>query len=387
MSRNQSSSTDKTMSTWQLASLITSTLIGVGVLTLPRTSTERLAEQGWMAPLAGGGIALAATLLIAWLSRRYPGLTFIQYSEVIWGSRKSRWLGKLISLPWVLLYLAHLYIGTAITSRLFGEVVVTAVLRETPIEAIIITMFCLALFLCLHDVEVVSRVNELLFLLILFPVLIIGLLSFQKADWNQILPLFSASFPDVFKGAVETAFTYQGYEVMLIFFAFAQPVARKSQAGFIGIAVAIGVYTLITMSGIAVFGVDEMQKLTWPTLEIVKTTQMPGLVLERLESAFLGVWVAAVFTTISNTYYAFNLGLRQFFGRGMVFQRIMSLLLMFPLFYLALIPQNIVQIFRVSRMSGYIGLVVGLGLPLLYLAVSLMRRQGNRVKEKGKVAR
>jgi spore germination protein len=110
-------------------------------------------------------------------------------------------------------------------------------------------------------------------------------------------------------------------------------------------------------------------------------------VLERLESAFLGVWVAAVFTTISNTYYAFNLGLRQFFGRGMVFQRIMSLLLMFPLFYLALIPQNIVQIFRVSRMSGYIGLVVGLGLPLLYLAVSLMRRQGNRVKEKGKVAR
>ncbi len=375
------------MTTWQLSSLITSTLIGVGVLTLPRTASEVLHQQGWTAPLMGGAIALTATLLIAWLSRRYPGLTFVQYSWVIWGSQKGKWQGKLISLPWVLLYLGTLYVGTAITSRLFGEVVVTAVLRETPLEAILITMFCLALFLCLHEVEVVARVNELLFLLILFPVLIIGLLSFQKADWNQLLPLFSAPFKDVVRGAAQSAFSYQGYEVMLMFFAFAQIGARKSKASCLGIAMAIGVYTLITVSGIAVFGHEELQKLTWPTLEIVKTTQMPGLVLERLESAFLGVWVAAVFTTVSNTYYAFNLGLRQLFGRGLVFQRITSFLLMIPLFYLALLPQNIVQIFRAASISAYFGLFSGLGIPLIYLAVSLIRKQGSRSREEGKVAR
>lgn len=361
---------------WQLTTLVTSTLIGVGVLTLPRTSTQILAWNGWLSPVLGGFIAMFASYVIAKLCDRFPGLTFIEFSPIVWGSnKKNNRIGKWLGLPWVLFFLSYLYLITAMTSRVFGEVVVTAVLRDTPIEAIIITMFLLALFLCLHDLNVVARVNELLILLILFPVLLIALTSFQKADWNNLLPLFTVNWKQLLQGSLETSFSYQGYEIMLIFYAFALPGSKKTKTALWGIGLAIIVYTLIVVSGIAVFGHEELKKLTWPTLELVKTTQVPGLILERLESAFLGVWVAAVFTTIANFYYCFIFGLRQLLGRGMVFQRWSAFILFIPLFFISLRPQNITELFKVMNIFGYLGLLVSFFIPVLYLLVSILRRK------------
>lgn len=358
---------------WQQTSLITSTLIGVGVLTLPRTSTEILSQNGWLSPLLGGFVAMFACVMIAKLNDRFPGLSLIQFSPIIWGTERNKLIGILLSLPWIIFYLGYMYCITAMTTRVFGEVVVTAVLRDTPIEAIIITMFLLALYLCMHDLDVVARVNELLLFLILFPVLIIAIASFQKADWNNLLPFFSVNWKQLIRGSLETSFSYQGYEIMLIFYAYAQPSSNKTKSAIWGIGLAIFVYTLIVVAGIAVFGNDELQKVTWPTLELVKTTQVPGLIMERLESAFLGVWVTAVFTTIANFYYCFIFGLRQLLGRGIVFQRFSAFFLFFPLFFISLRPQNITEIFKVMNLFGYLGLVVSFVIPVLFYLIVLIR--------------
>lgn len=188
-------------SSWQQIWLITSTMIGVGVLTLPRTTTETLREVGRMAPLLGSVIALFSILLIARLSRRFPELTFIQYCRMIWGSKKTAWVGKILSFPWIFSFLAFYDAVTATTTRIFGEVV--------------------------------ARVNERL---------------------------------------------------------------------------------------------------------------------------FLGVWVAAIFTAVRNVYYAVIYGLKQYFGKGMAFQRITAFLLLIPLFSISLIP-------------------------LLYITVSWLRNWGNCCKE------
>jgi len=364
---------ERTFSTWQQLSIITSTLIGVGVLTLPRTSSAILKEAGWLGPALGAVISWCSIALIAWLGRRFIGMTFIQYTPIVWGSKRLPWLGKWLGLPWVLIFLASLFCSTAATSRIFGEVVVTAVLLDTPLEAILITMFLLALILCMHEVEVLARVNEVLIPLIVLPVLFIALTSFQNANWNNLMPFYSSSWSDLWGAVLETTFSYQGYELMLIFFAFSRPGCQLGRASGFGIGLAAFVYTLIVLAGIVVFGYEELQRVTWPTLELVKNTQVPGLILERLESAFLAVWVAAVFTTVGNTYYGFIYGLRQLFGRGIVFQRISAAVLLIPLCYIALIPQNITDVFQVAEVLGYTGLIVTTFLPLIYVLVTLVR--------------
>lgn len=361
---------------WQQTCLITSTLIDVGVLTLPRTATSRLMEAGWMVPLLGSIAAYFSLWMITKLSRRFPGMTIIEYSPLVWASPENPRLGKILSLPWIFIYLMFLYVISAISSRIFGEVVVTSVLLNTPLEVIIITMFLLAYFLCLHEVEVVARVNEILFPLILLPVLFIAFASFQKAEWNHLFPLVRVPGKSMLEGALEATYSFSGYEIMMIYFAFAQRTSNKEKAGFFGILITTVVYTLIVVAGITVFGYEELQRVTWPTLELVKTTQVPGLILERLESAFLAVWVAAVFTTIANCYYTFIYGLRQLFGKGIVFQRIAALVLFIPLFFIALWPQNIVEIFKVSSLIGLGGLFLNLGIPLIYWLVLFLRGKG-----------
>lgn len=382
MSQKQVSRDINTFSLWQQTSLIASTLIGVGVLTLPRTTSAKLYEAGWIAPLIGSFWVFLSVWMIAKLSDRFPGKTFIEYSSIVWGSPKNPRLGKWLSLPWVLSYLLYLYFTTAIVARVFGEVVVTSVLLDTPLEVIIITMFLLAQMLCMHEVDVLARINELLFPLILFPVLFIAIASFQKAEWNNMLPLYRASGKALFEGIYETVYSFSGYEIMLIFYAYAHENQSKVKAGFYGIGIATFVYTLIVLAGIVVFGFEELQRVSWPTLELVKTTQVPGLILERLESAFLAVWVAAVFTTVANGYYAMVYGLRQLFKKGIQFQRIISALLFIPLFFISLWPQNIVDIFRASSYLGIFSLYLNLGIPLLYLLVVFARGMGSKAKER-----
>ncbi|MGG1661865.1 GerAB/ArcD/ProY family transporter [Brevibacillus sp. NRS-1366] len=382
MRKQDVSSQQQTFSLWQLTSLITSTLIGVGVLTLPRTTTSVLLEAGWMSPVFGSVFAFLSIWMIATLSKRFPGMTFIEYSPIVWGTKKNPKMGKWLSLPWIIGYLSFLYSTTAIVARVFGEVVVTSVLLETPLEVIIISMFLLAFILCLHEVEVVARVNELLFPLILFPILFIALASFQKAEWNNILPLFRVSGSSLLEGTYEAIYSFSGYEIMLIYFAYAHENNSKARSGFYGIGIAMVVYTLIVVAGIVVFGYEELQRVTWPTLELVKTTQVPGLILERLESAFLAVWVTAVFTTVANAYYAVMYGLRQLFNKGIVFQRVISAIMFIPLYFIALWPQNIVDIFRVSSYLGMISIILNLGVPTLYLIVIFMRGFGQKEKER-----
>lgn len=371
-----------TFSLWQMTSLITSTLIGVGVLTLPRTTTEKMFEAGWMAPILGSVLTFFAIWLIAVLSRRFPGLTFIQYSRIVWGGHEQSRLGFWLSLPWIMMFLIALFVTTAITSRIFGEVVVTAVLMDTPLEVIIVSMFVLAVILCLHEIDTLARVNEILFPLILFPILFIALASFQKAEWNNILPLIRVPWETIITGAFETNFSFQGYEIMLIFFAFAHENTGKVKAGFYGIGISVFVYTLIVLAGIVVFGHEELQRVTWPTLELVKSTQVPGLILERLESAFLAVWVAAVFTTVANGYYAVIYGLRQLLKKGMLFQRIASIVLIFPLFFVAIGPQNIVEFFKMTSLIGYTTVWISVVSPLIHWLIMLYRDRG-RKREKG----
>ncbi|USG64282.1 spore germination protein [Brevibacillus ruminantium] len=383
MSHGGGSNRPNSLSLWQMTCLITSTLIGVGVLTLPRTTTSKLYEAGWMGPLIGSVLPFLSILIIAVLSRRFPGLTFVQYSRIIWGGSKHPRLGLVLSLPWIFAFLTVLYVTTGITARMFGEVVVTAVLLDTPLEMIIITMFVLAFILCMHETDTVARVNEILFPLILFPVLFIAIASFQKAEWNHLMPLIRVPMHTLLKGSFEANFSYQGYEIMLIFFAFAHENTSKIRSGIYGIGIAVFVYLLIVVAGIAVFGYEELQRVTWPTLELVKTTQVPGLILERLESAFLAVWVAAVFTTVANGYYAMIYSLRQLFHRGIRFQRILAIVLMIPLFFLVLRPQNIIEIFKVTTVVGYTTVWVSFFSPLIHLVVLFFQDRRNKLNKEG----
>lgn len=353
--------------TWQLTSIMISSMIGVGILTIPRTSTMLLHQMGWLGPIAGAMIASVAVAAIVYLGYQFPGLTFVEFMPRIFGLV----LGGLC----VFLFILYQFFNAGITVRMFGEVVVTSVLPNTPLEVIIITLLLLIAFLCCHEIEVVARINELLIPFLLFPSLLIPLVSFMNADWYNVMPFHIESWTNIVKTGMETYTLYTGYELLMVYFAFAMPGARLGVASVTGMSFALVVYMITVIAGITVFGYEELQRLVWPTLELVKVTQRTGWFLERFESAFLAIWVASVFTTIGNMFYATIFSLRRWFHKDIRFQRISVIVMMVPLFCFTLVPQNIVELYSFLKHLTTIGFLVTIIVPILLAITQFMRNR------------
>lgn len=356
----------------QSASMISSTIIGVGVLTLPRVAASYAEQSGWISVLLGAALSMIGLAIITVLSRKYPGMTMVGYTDRILGSQSAPMIGKLLSLPIIVGYVAFWSVNTVIVARIFGEVVITTVLTRTPLEVIIGTMLFTAMTLAVYPVEVLARVNEILLPIILIPVLIISLSSFQSSRLENLFPLFDVNWSSFLMGVAASAISFYGYEIMSVFLANTDSKKNYMKHNLYGIMIPGAVYTLIVVSGISVFGTDELSLLAWPTLELVKTTEVPGLILERLESAFLGVWVAAVFTTVGNLYSASVITVRQILGlkKG----RIIAIALL-PLYYwLSLRAPNVHALFKYQTYIGYVGVIFVFIIPLLLWIISLVRR-------------
>ncbi|HQA48858.1 MAG TPA: GerAB/ArcD/ProY family transporter, partial [Bacillota bacterium] len=112
----------------QLMAIMLSTIIGIGILTLPRTVTEAAGPDGWMLVLAGGVVAIILSVVISRLGLMFPGKTVVEYS----GDIITKPLGIIFSLGFFTYYVLF----CAFEARVFAEVTKQFLLDRTPAEAI-----------------------------------------------------------------------------------------------------------------------------------------------------------------------------------------------------------------------------------------------------------
>jgi spore germination protein len=382
--KDKNDGTQMVISPRQATALIASTIIGTGVLTLPSEISRRAHEASWLAMLIGTFITVGLMFLITKLALRFPKQTIVEYAPILLGTKKSLLIGKIVSLFALLPILVIWFSAVIFTARTFGEVVISSILPETPLEVIIATMIGLASLLVFYEVEVVARFNEIVFPVILVPILLIVLSSLGNMNITNLLPVFTVDWRSILQGILSSTVAFQGFSIMLIFMAFTQKEANVA-SNLTGIAIPGFLYIIIVTSSVAVFGYEELELLTWATLELIKTTEVPGLVLERLESAFLGVWVAAVYTTVGNIYYAGCFALSQLIpmknkNKG---RKILAVVLLPLMFWTAMLPHDIFQLFQMSTYLGYLSFFPSLIIPIAFIALAIGRRKGKEIKKDG----
>ncbi|MBL0389106.1 endospore germination permease [Tumebacillus sp. ITR2] len=366
----------------QALGLNASTIIGVGVLSLPRSTADSAEHLAWLSVVIGLMIAFLSVVIIYKLGQRFPDKTIVGYSRVILGSKRNKWVGNILSFPVVMLYVVYWSVVTAMVVRIFGEVVVSAVLTNTPLEVTVSSMLILCFFMVIYDVELVARVNEVLLPIIVFPVLIISLLAYQKARFEYIMPILPSpsDWKGVSFGIVPALTSLLGFDVMTMFNSHLKREKKILRYQAFGVAIPGVLYTLIVIAGIMAFGFEELAKQAWPTLELVKSVKAPGLILERLEAIFLGVWVAAVFTTAGNWNFCAVWSFSQLFRIRN--HKWTALVLGVALYFIAMRPRNIKQLFMVLDWVGYFGLVIACLLPLCLLLIAMIRKLDERETDK-----
>ncbi|SFI78032.1 spore germination protein [Paenibacillus sp. UNC496MF] len=356
----------------QSSAVLASTIIGVGVLALPLFAVRAADSGAPLVTLLGAGLGYVGLFLITLLGVRFPNQSIVQYSEDIIG-RGLAWIGSAA----IILFFAVL---TSLAAREFGEVVVTSVLKTTPVEVTVIVMLALATISSRNDIMTFAYIHHFYFPLLLGPGFLIVGLSMKNADMINLQPVWGNDPSGMLRGIMTVAALFQGSFVMTLVIPAMRRPDRAMQASFWGILIAGGMYMSIVIAAVGVFGAEEIKHLLWPTLELAKATTLPANVLERLDAAFLAVWVTAVFTTLLSTYFL-TIRLSSELFRLRDHKPFSTFVLPF-VFVMALIPRNIFQMYDVIELVGTVGLAITIGYPGLLLIVALIRRKrGNQPNE------
>ncbi|WP_028547636.1 GerAB/ArcD/ProY family transporter [Paenibacillus sp. UNC451MF] len=356
----------------QATTILVSTIIGVGILPLPLFAVREAGSGAPMVTLLGAIVAFLGLWLITLLGIRFPNQSIVEYSKDIIG----KWPAALGSA----LIIVFFAILTSLTAREFGEVVITAVLKRTPLEVTVLVMLLLAAISTRHDMRTFAYIHNFYFPILLIPALLIVALSLKNADAINLQPIYGNLTGKVVSSIFTVAALFQGSFIMTIVIPSMRRAKLAMKSSIWAMIISGVLYITIVVATIGVFGAEETKLLLWPTLELAKTTSLPANILERLDAAFLAVWVTAVFTTLFSSYYLTIRSLSNLFR--LRDHNMFSYFLLPFVFILAMLPENILQMYEIIQDISRIGLLVTIVYPGLLLIVALIRKKrGDQVED------
>lgn len=345
------------ITTSQAAIVIVNYILASSILTLPRTSVEKVQTPDvWISVILGALIVMIAGIIMVKLSQQFPEKTFYQYSQEIVG----KWLGVLLSLVVVV----YFFTLSAFEVRTMVEVTEFFLLEGTPTWAIIMPFMWIGLYLILGGINPIARLFEIIFPITAFIFLLVAFMSFGVFELENLRPVLGKGIMPVLKGLKTTALTFLGPEVMLVLLAFMRQPNKGVKAVLVGISIPLFFYLITVVMVIGAISIDGVVSSTWPTIELMRSYEIPGLIFERFESLLLVIWIMQIFASFIITYYAASLGLAQIFNKSI--RPFMYGLL--PVIYLiAMIPKNINDLFKLGDSIGNVAMILFGLLPLFLL--------------------
>ncbi|MCF8563476.1 spore germination protein [Alicyclobacillus tolerans] len=355
---------ERSITMLELVAILFGSTAGVGVLAAPRLAVEAGGTAGPLVSLIGVVLVLLAAAVVTMLGLRFPDESIVTYAARIIG----KWPGRLMSL-FMIVYFAVL---TALSAREFGKVAVTATLPKTPTDITTLVMIVLVAVAARNSLKTFSYIHLFYFPMIAAPIALIAILSLKNANLLYLQPLGGTKpWTSMGNGSLVIAALLQGGFVLTLAIPGLRRPSQAMKATIIGLALAGSVYLFTVVAALAVFGPEEIQLIYWPTLELAKTTLLPGEVLERLDAIFISVWVIAVFTSMYSTYYLTVESLRQL--TGLADSRMWAFPIAAAVYFIAMLPPNIVELYRIITVVGKFGLILTVGYPFVLWIVAMVR--------------
>jgi spore germination protein len=363
---------DDKISSIQVGVFVYNIILGIGILTLPASLTKEVKSDAWLICLVAGLTCIAFTYIVCKVGVKYPNYGFVGTLRFLFG----KFLGTILAIP----IFAYFVSFTAIVIRFFGETTKVFLLNVTPLEFIIFPLLILVVLLARSGVEPIARFFEAVTPVIIFIAFILLLVALPKSDFTNMMPILTHSFQEYFGGLRAAFFAFAGFEILLVLF----PYMRKPKEAFKASAISIGsitiFYTLAVMLNIARFGVKETSSLIYPTMTLMKASEIPGAFIERMEGLLMALWVLFVFTTITALVYGFSV----VGGDLLKHKRRKHIISMFiPIIYiLSLVGESVAeQMSYSSILETYLGTYTIIVIPIIMFIASLIRGKGGKRNE------
>ena len=167
-----------------------------------------------------------------------------------------------------------------------------------PKWLVIAGMMLVLIYGSTKGIEVRARLSEILFYLILIPIILIGLFSIPEGDIFRLLAFSETSVSGIVEGILVTWVLMAPVEWML-YIAPENPNEKPFRVFAWALGIGGGLAALIYALCVTVMTVEGMAGERWPTVILMQIVRIPGGFLSRQDGLMLSFWIFAMFISLS----------------------------------------------------------------------------------------
>ncbi len=358
--------TDDKITTSQASMVLTNSMLGAGILTMPKSVVQAVkTPDAWISVLLGGIVMLLVILVMVKLSQQFPGKTVFQYSKRIVGTLPGGVLSSLLILYFIVI--------AGFEIRVLAEVTMFFLLEGTPIWAIVMPFIWVGTYLVYGGINSIARVFQIVFPISIFILILCYILSTRLFDIQHLRPFLSEGMLPVIRGMKSGILIYSGCEVVMTMTAFMQHPQQAVRGMIVGFCIPLMLYLVTIVMVIGGLSIDSVITSTWPTLDLVRSFEIAGFFFERFEFPLLVIWLMQMFCNFCSFFFNASLGISQVFHLKI---HPVMFVLMPVIFICTMIPQRINDVFSLGDAIGYTGVLIFILLPLLLSIVLIIRKKG-----------
>ncbi|MFD1066866.1 GerAB/ArcD/ProY family transporter [Oceanobacillus locisalsi] len=348
---------DERISERDIMIAIPSIVIGVGILSMPKQlASVTLGADGWIPLLIVGLLAVFITWAIAKFASGFRNQTFLTYASKI----VTKPVAIVLSCMFALL---SIFI-TAFQIRKISNISQQYLFDRTPIEVISLTFLLVVVYAVSGSRAGLFRINMMFLPIILLIALIIVVFNVGWLSAENLMPVLQTPIADYKKVVVNTgAISYLGFGILWFYLSLVDKPEKAPKAAAMGMCIPVGLYMIIFIMCIGVFGNAVTSNLLYPVIELAKVVEIPGGFFERFESVFFVIWIMSIFITATMAMDIGILALNTIFKNT---EKLKIIFILTPLIYfVGMVPQDVVEV-------DFLGSAMGWGMVILNITVLIL---------------
>lgn len=355
---------DAKIGTREMTILISSIILGVGVLTMPRSLAEATnSSDGWVSILIAGAIAILFAWIASKLAARFPGRSFYDFASSV----VSKPVATVITSAFFVYFIGYV----AYETRMIASISKQYLFERTPVEVIAFAFLAVVAYSVSGTQIALLRLNVLFLPIVLLILMFVLVFSTDLFDVKNLRPFFVTKPLHLIYGSSEAIFSFLGFEMVMFYAVLMRKPSKAPIASVIGVLIPLVLYLLVYVITIGVFANAGTANIQYPTVELAKEIELPGEFFERFESLFFTIWIMTVFNTASMALDVSIVCARSVFKSLKKPTAIMGLV---PLIYLiCMFPQDVGEVSAFGQWLSYAGSVLIGIVPISLLLIAKAR--------------
>lgn len=354
----------------QLTILVMLLTIGDSILVIPPAATLYARQNAWISALIGLITGLITIYMYSKFAKWYPTLTLIQAIEKAFG----KWIGTIVSLLTLIFFL----LVSVASMREISDFVTAEMLTGTPIPSILILYVLTIIMATRLGIEVIARAGEIFTPVVIILFLILTFAIIPQMEVVRILPILENGIKPVLRGSISiTGYTFLEPVIFLMILPYVNDQSKITKNLIQGCFLGGGVVFITILVSLIVLGTDLTTRDLYPSYNIARRITVGGF-FERVEAMIAILWMLTLFIKIALFFYGFILGLSQLFRlkeyRVLTLPSGIALVALAPL----IAPNFTYYNYIFDTYWVYYIITFGLFLPLVLLAVSMIRKRLNK---------